>query len=310
MNLHLIPLSHEQLEWKETIPFSFKGVRLPGSTVLSSVGEFGSICTQEFKTDNFFLRLNVFDLLQRFVAGSLTQMPGLFARLVIKGRTDLQLNNDSIIPLRQNQFLLFRQTDNLKTETYEKNIHLVFDTFLSEDLSKELKQVFPQTNYQALPRWSDAEITTTVHSVLRCKYENELRRHFFESRVKDIFFKYFSLSSGEANIEIIATNDELKAIYKAEEIISSNIDRHYSIPELSKKILLNEYRLKLLFKKVFGTGPYEFLVNKRLEKGMELLETGLSVKEVAAKVGYRPSDFTTAFRNHFGFPPSDARKKI
>jgi AraC-like DNA-binding protein len=73
--------------------------------------------------------------------------------------------------------------------------------------------------------------------------------------------------------------------------------------------LLNEFRLKLLFKKVFGTGPYEYLIIKRLEKGKELLATGLSVKEVAAQVGYRPSDFTTSFRNHFGYPPSVIKKK-
>jgi AraC-like DNA-binding protein len=70
------------------------------------------------------------------------------------------------------------------------------------------------------------------------------------------------------------------------------------IPDLAKKVLLNEFRFKQLFKRIFGTGPYEYLIKKRLEKRKALLESGLSVKETAAHVGYRPSDFTTAFRRY------------
>jgi AraC-like DNA-binding protein len=73
--------------------------------------------------------------------------------------------------------------------------------------------------------------------------------------------------------------------------------------------LLNEFRLKKLFKNIFGVGPYEYLVRKRFQKAKILLESGLSVKEVAAQVGYRPSDFTTAFREYFGFTPSSVIKK-
>jgi AraC-like DNA-binding protein len=308
MNLNLLSLSHGQLHWTDSFPPAFKAVRLPGSTIATSVGDFGSVCIQEYTTENFFIRFNVFDLLQQFVTRSFFQQPGLLAKLVIKGRTDLQLDKQPAIPLRQNQFAVITKETIVQEETFDNKIHITLDTFLSEKLSFEIKQLFPGSKSITSAMWAGIEVSNTLQSILRCKYENELRRHFFESQVKDLFFKYLFITANQPEVEIKATDDELKAVYKAEELISNDITDHYSIPEIAKKVFLNEFRLKLLFKKVFGAGPYEYLVNKRMAKGKELLESGLSVKEVAAQTGYRPSDFTTAFRNHFGSPPSHFKK--
>ena len=309
MNYDLQSLSHGDLHWTDSFPPAFKAVRLPGSTIATSVGEFGSVCIQEFTTENFFIRFNVFDLLQRFVTRSIVKHRGLIAKLVIKGRTDLALSKKISAPVRQNQFILFKNDSTSQEETYESKIHITCDTFLSNDLSKELLQLFPLSDRPFAVKWAGAETTQIVQSILRTKYENELRRHFFESKVKDLFFKYLFIVNSNESSDLVATDEELKAICKAEELITLDITKHYPIPDLSKKVLLNEFRLKLLFKKTFGTGPYEYLVIKRMEKGRELLEKGLSIKEVAGQVGYRPSDFTTAFRNYFGFPPSHIKKR-
>src|SRR5262249_47713558 len=153
------------------------------------------------------------------------------------------------------------------------------------------------------------EILEIVHSVLQCRYEGEMRRYFFETRVRDLLLQYLLSSVSEQLPEKEATEKEIEAIHKAEEIINTDITKHHSIPELSRKVLLNEFRLKKLFKKILGKGPYEYLVHKRLNKAKELLEAGASVKEAATKVGYRPSDFTMAFREHFGFTPSSIKKR-
>jgi len=76
MNQDLISSSHADLVWKEELPVLFKGVHLPGSSVLSSVDAFGSVCIQEFATDNFSIRFNVFELLQRFVVKSFSYKSG------------------------------------------------------------------------------------------------------------------------------------------------------------------------------------------------------------------------------------------
>jgi AraC-like DNA-binding protein len=309
MNQNLLSLSHGDLHWTDALPPAFKAVRLPGSTIATSIGEFGSICIQEFNTENFSIHFKVFDLLQHFVARSFLQRPGLFAKLVVKGRIDIDTNKPPAIPLRQNQFILSADQTFIHEELYQNKTHITLDTFLSDSLAKEIQQLFPGTNKNSPVSWAGSETLQLVHSILGCKYEKELRRHFFESRVKDLFFKYLFIIQNNTSPGLPITDEELAAVYKAEQLINDDITRHYPIPELSKKVLLNEFRLKLLFKKIFGTGPYEYLMIKRLEKGKELLEAGLSVKEVAAQVGYRPSDFTTSFRNHFGYPPGVIKKR-
>ena len=264
MNQNLLSLSHGELNWVNSLPPAFKAVRLPGSTIATTVGDFGSICIQEFTTENFSIHFKVFDLIQQFVARTIFHPTGLFAKLVVKGKAGLQFQTNPPLSLRQNQFILFQNKKIDYKETYENNIHITFDTFLSEKLTNEILPLFHGKDQDQFIKWAGTETTQLIHSILSCKYENELRKHFFESRVKDMFFQYLFLITSTGIPGMPASEDELKAVYKAEEIISEDIATHYSIPELSKKILLNEFRLKQLFKKIFGTGPYEYLVNKRL----------------------------------------------
>ncbi|HEU5168007.1 MAG TPA: AraC family transcriptional regulator [Chitinophagaceae bacterium] len=310
MNLKFSALSHDALVWNNELPLSFKGVRLPGSTVSTSVGEFGSICIQEYSTDNFAIRFNVFDLLQRFVAKTFSEKKGIFSKLILKGRITNEIDNVTERTLYQNQFSLYKTERSMVTEVYEKNIHISFDTFFSRSFAGQLLHLFPgYDTHPTNPKWADAETLEIVQAFLRCKYDKEIRQHYFESRLKDLLLKYLVLSAHDSPLEKEPTEKEIEAINKAEQIISSDIAVHRSIPDLAKRVLLNEFRLKQLFKKIFGAGPYEYLMKKRLTKGKELLEQGLSVKETAAQVGYRPSDFTTSFRNHFGFPPSAIKKR-
>jgi len=317
MNQNLLTLSHGPLVWENTLPPAFKGLRLPGGTLASATGSFGSVCIQEFQADNYSIRFNVFDILQRFIARTSAKESGFHSRIILKGRVDHEMQHLGKWSLRQNQFTVLQAAGPEVTSFYDKNIHISFDAFFSMKLVSELFPLFPSINKQlsqnpvliAASKWADAETLELVHSFLHCKYEKNFRRHFFESRIRDLLFKYLVQSANRQPDEKEPREKEMEAIYKAEEIISSNIAAHTPIPELSKKVLLNEFRLKQLFKTVFGMGPYEYLIRKRLEKAKELLENGLSVKEVAAQVGYRPSDFTTAFRKHFGFPPSIIKKR-
>ena len=124
----------------------------------------------------------------------------------------------------------------MTTETYEKSIHLSFDTFFTKNLSSPIIGLFPKYKIEpGITKWADVEVLQSVHSILRSKYQNELRRHYFESRVKDLLFKYLVLGSNVVPGEKEPTEAELRAVYTAEEIISDNIAEHFPIPVLSKK---------------------------------------------------------------------------
>jgi hypothetical protein len=74
-------------------------------------------------------------------------------------------------------------------------------------------------------------------------------------------------------------------------------------------LLPNYDSLRHSFKKVFGCSPREMILRLRMERAKNLLlETGLSIKEIAARSGYaRQHEFARAFHRRVGLPPSQWR---
>jgi AraC-like DNA-binding protein len=75
--------------------------------------------------------------------------------------------------------------------------------------------------------------------------------------------------------------------------------------ELARQVGLNEKKLNLGFKQVFGTTVFDYLRTYRLEKAKQLLNEGkMNVTEVAFGVGYlHHSTFSRSFTRHFGISP-------
>jgi AraC-like DNA-binding protein len=102
---------------------------------------------------------------------------------------------------------------------------------------------------------------------------------------------------------------DLERLECARRLLLERIEAPPSLPELARHVGLNEVKLKTGFRTLFGTSAFAYLRAERMELARRLLvQRGLSVTEVALRVGYaNPSKFATAFRKHFGFPPSALR---
>jgi transcriptional regulator GlxA family with amidase domain len=100
--------------------------------------------------------------------------------------------------------------------------------------------------------------------------------------------------------------------YRIRKVLESlEDDPATSVQELATLVNLSSSRLGHLFKLQMGVDLSHFLVNERLDKAAELLrQTDLSIKEIAARVGYHhSSSFDRGFQNKFGVPPADFRKR-
>lgn len=100
--------------------------------------------------------------------------------------------------------------------------------------------------------------------------------------------------------------EDLFALYKAKEILDNSITAPPTIQFLSRSVCLNECKLKVGFKKVFGMPIYAYVLNERMIFAKHLLEIRkLKVHEVALIVGYaNPNNFTRAFKKKYGINPS------
>ncbi|OOF59453.1 GlxA family transcriptional regulator [Rodentibacter genomosp. 2] len=81
------------------------------------------------------------------------------------------------------------------------------------------------------------------------------------------------------------------------DIIRTNLTGNYSIDELAKQLMMSRSTFTRHFRQATGMAFTEWLIEVRLQKGRELLEsTKLTIDEIAHQIGFHS---TTAFRQHF-----------
>lgn len=99
-------------------------------------------------------------------------------------------------------------------------------------------------------------------------------------------------------------------VKKTCEIMLSNLANPISIAEMAASVGLSTYHFSRAFARSTGLPPQRWLQARRIERARELLETtGLSVGEIAVRVGYEdPSYFARIFRKHVGATPQQYRK--
>ncbi|RXK59199.1 AraC family transcriptional regulator [Lacibacter luteus] len=316
MNEPLHALTHAQLKWTSQLPENFPGVRLPGGIVFSCTSDFGTICIQEYATAEYRIRYSCIDVVEHFQYERKEIAKGVDSLMLLKGSLIQEFNSSKKNELLENQWRLLKApleiiTSTPSIEQYLQKVSIWFSerfvnkligmfpivaTHISED--KESIQ-FPNT-----PGWNDTETLQFIQSILRCPYDGEWRKDYFDSRAKDLLFKFFVKVSREKQVLVDVDEREIGKINEAANLILKDIRKHFLIPDLAKRFLMNEYKFKRLFKQVYGLGPYDFLRQERLKKAIELLQEGKSVKYAAIETGWRPADLVFAYREKFGTTPS------
>jgi AraC-like DNA-binding protein len=152
-----------------------------------------------------------------------------------------------------------------------------------------------------------------AHQVLNCPYQGFTRRIYLEGKILELL-AYLIVAFHPENLSILRP-EERQRVLRARTILIDNFKQPPSLLELSHKVGLNDYKLKIGFRQVFGTTVFGYLREHRMEYARQLLEKGeMSVTEVSYSVGYCSlSHFAKAFSRQFGTKPgfylSKMRKK-
>jgi AraC-like DNA-binding protein len=317
MRFNLQTLSRQPLVWKKIVPPGFKGVKLPGGTLASAQGEYGTLCIQEIREKDFIIQYKVFDIIQPLTIREIHSGQGIYTRLILKGNIRHHIKGFDKTLLQVNH-LVYINTRSLSFEnTVEEDLCITFDTFFTEKLVQDalkeyqgLQKVFSKNiKDKVYNTWADSGTYDIVYSILHSKYQKDFRKLYYENRIMDLLFKYLVLTAGDKP-EVRKPGDrEIKAIHESVKIIDADLSAHLRIPELAKMAGLSPTYYKLYFKQIKGVRPYEYLLGQRIKLAKQMLQQGCSVKEIAIRFGYRPSDFSTLFRQQTGFNPSHFQKR-
>ena len=92
-------------------------------------------------------------------------------------------------------------------------------------------------------------------------------------------------------------------------IVEEEYASELSLDDIARRVASSRRQLQRAYAEIGNTTFREHLTRVRMERAAGLLaDKGLTVREVARRVGYRqPAQFAKAFRRHHGTSPSSLR---
>jgi AraC-like DNA-binding protein len=301
------------------------GPLLPGSSALFCEQDFGTMLIQEYKTDHFSIRYAIFNFFKKMTLLFKEEKTGIRSRLALNNSVTIKTKNKEKLQLKEGQFVLLNGDHTAKTIFFDKDReYRFFDTAYSVDLLNQLLASFPSIKDfigdhveghrpdSKQPHFASAAMINIAYDILKCPYDENLRKFYFENKLRDFLFEllvqmYDTVPAADNSLSPADTS----SVLKAKEFILNDLSRHFTIQQISRQVHLNEFKLKAGFKQQFGTGIFECLLQARMQKAREfLIETDKPIKEIASLTGYDfLTSFITAFRKYFGYTPGSIRRK-
>ncbi|MEE9361503.1 MAG: AraC family transcriptional regulator [Cellulophaga sp.] len=151
------------------------------------------------------------------------------------------------------------------------------------------------------------ELLPIVIAIEKCTLTGCLMKMFLEAKILELIVLYISTNK-EPSLEFKG-DSVAKKLYAVKELVLKNLDKNYSLKELSLTFGLNEFELKKEFKRIFGYSVNKYIKNeKMLFAANLLLSTQETVYEIAEKIGYKnATHFSAAFKKTHNMSPKKYR---
>ena len=171
-----------------------------------------------------------------------------------------------------------------------------------------------QKEFFYLPITMRTGISQAALALLSCELSGQARRMFFLSKAIEIMSLSIDVLMSERNkpehLEHRISKLDYEQLRELRRRIQTDFSVTLKVGDLADQIGMNASRMMVLFKRRFGESVFDFSQRSRMEFAAKLLEaTDRPITEIAFDVGYDyPSNFTTAFKRHFGVSPKAVRQ--
>lgn len=152
------------------------------------------------------------------------------------------------------------------------------------------------------------EQTESIFSAFYSQPES-LQPAWQKIKVLELLLYLGGLKADSKNCLTQYQSEQIEIIREIHKQLAEHMEQRFTIESLSKQYLINPTTLKAVFKSVYGTSIAAHMKEHRMERAASLLlETSLSIAEIAKSVGYdSQSRFTAAFKAYWGKLPKDYR---
>lgn len=177
------------------------------------------------------------------------------------------------------------------------------------------KNVLKNQAFESAPNTYDINLAIThiLGKITHNRYENPLKRQFVDSKLKGLFSLLAEQEITQLEHTIIDTDKEvMKKLYQAKAILNKDYTDPPTISQLSRLVLLNEFKLKKQFKETFGLTIHNYIQKVRMEEAYAMIKNNnIMIFEAALRLGYKDtSHFIHLFKKYYGFTPKSLTKGI
>lgn len=101
-----------------------------------------------------------------------------------------------------------------------------------------------------------------------------------------------------------------ESLHQLKDYIEQNLNADLAISRLTKQAGMNADKLKAGFKQLFQQTIHRFIIQKRMEKAVEILRlTDNPINTIASDVGYSERNFYTVFKATYSKTPQQVRNQ-
>lgn len=250
--------------------------------------------------------------------------PKMVLRVALDNLLNFELDRLGDFQLLPGQFLLFYHPNPESTFRFDEGgIYGMLDIAMPIEYLNHFVTYYPVLNDFMERLGGNDPVSLTIAAVnatavlldcidklLHCNYMGSLRGMFADARIMDMMTEVFTVAHGSNRSEVSLTHEERQRIIVLKDLLSENLDTHYTIKDLSRMAYINEYKLKKGFQVLTGSSIFDYQLGRRILVAQQWLrETDLSLEEIATATGYQYlSSFIAAFKQRVGITPAAYRK--
>lgn len=246
------------------------------------------------------------------------------AMIVLEGECRMQTqHNGAQYTVKTGQACLFVLGSSKCSVSYPKGAIKMINFSVPKQLMAELGQQSPDfsivkenDSYNII---SDCLLTVPVspelgkniQQIYAANLSKEARHLFINAKVIEILALIFHSYKEQHNRYPGVKAADLSSIMSAAEIIEREMAAPPTLPELARRVGINDNKLKRLFKVVFDQTVFGYLKEKRMQAAAELLIHGeLSIQQVSETVGFKHSGhFSKLFGETYGVAPLEYKRR-
>lgn len=121
-----------------------------------------------------------------------------------------------------------------------------------------------------------------------------------------------AFADGEADLLVVSGGLAPWQCRRAEAMLRARLGGRVELALLARECRLSARHFSRAFRHSFGTSPYRWLVERRVERARQLLaESVMPIAEIAVASGFADqSHFTRVFSRHVGASPAAWRRRV